>query len=185
VEISLGEKVNALQYSSFETHIIPLHIMTALALAYLFEIYFTWFFLTHPVTVQQQGLTVFAWVTYVVFASSLFGGVVNLLFSKMEIAEERVTLVPAFMRIFRYKSFPYSFRFDEICIKPVLGGRILVIGGAEQIDLSKRIIWSTALLGGLWVMPIKWKKSLKIIEGFQNARTAPNRFEPYGGPGGI
>jgi hypothetical protein len=80
-------------------------------------------------------------------------------------------LVPAFMRISRYRSFPYSFRFDEICIKRVLGGRILVIGGAEQNDLSKKIIWSTALLGGLWVMPIKWKKSLKIIDGFQNART--------------
>jgi hypothetical protein len=175
VEISLGEKVNALQYSSFETHVVPLHIFAALALAYLFEIYFTWFFLTHPVTVQQKGLTVFAWVTYVVFALSLFAGVVNLLFSKMEIDEESVTLVPAFMRIVRYKSFPYSFRFDEIRIKPVLGGRILLIGGAEQIDLPKRIIWSTALLGGLWVMPIKWKKSLKIIEGFQNARTAPEQ----------
>ena len=93
----------------------------------------------------------------------------------MEIDEESVTLVPAFMRIVRYKSFPYSFRFDEIRIKPVLGGRILLIGGAEQIDLPKRIIWSTALLGGLWVMPIKWKKSLKIIEGFQNARTAPEQ----------
>lgn len=172
-EISLGKKVNASQYP-FETHVIPLHVMAALALAYLFEIYFTWFFLTNPVTVQQKGLTIFAWVTYVVFASSLFGGVVNLLFSKMAIDEERVTLVPAFMRIFRYRSFPYSFRFNEIHIKPVLGGRILVIGGAEQTDLPKRIIWSTALLGGLWVMPIKWKKSLQVIEGFQNARTPPD-----------
>jgi hypothetical protein len=171
VKISLGEKVNSLQNSSFETHIVPLHVAAALALIYLYGTYLTWFFLTHPVTVQRQGLTLFAWVTYVVFAFSVFAGAVNLFFSKMTIDEESITLVPAFMRISRYRSFPYSFRFDEICIKRVLGGRILVIGGAEQNDLSKKIIWSTALLGGLWVMPIKWKKSLKIIDGFQNART--------------
>ena len=173
MEISLDEKVKALQYS-FETHVIPLHIMAALAVFYPIGGYFTWFCLTHPVTVQQHGFTLFAWVIYVVFASSLFGGAVNLLFSKMEIDEESLTLVPAFMRIFRYKAFPYSFRFDEIRIKPVWGGRILLIGGAEQNDLPKRIIWSTALHGGLWVMPIKWKKSLKLIEGFQNARNTPN-----------
>lgn len=169
----MGEKVNASQYS-FETHIVPLHIVTALALFYLFGTYFTWFFLTHPVTVQQQGLTVFAAATYVVFSISLFAGVVNLLFSKMEIDEERVTVMPAFMRIFRHRFFPYSFRFDEIRIKPVWGGRILVIGRAEQIDWPKRIVWSTALLGGFWVMPIRWKESLEIIENLQNASAAPS-----------
>ena len=170
---SLGEKVNSLQNSSFETHIVPLHVAAALALIYLYGTYLTWFFLTHPATVQQQGLTVFAWVTYVVFASSLFAGVVTLAFSKLEINEESVTVIPAFMRILRYKGFPYSFRFDEIHIKPVWGGRILQIGRSEEIDLPKRIFWSTALLGGFWVMPIKWKKSLKLIKGFQNASTTP------------
>jgi hypothetical protein len=150
VKISLGEKVNSLQNSSFETHIVPLHVAAALALIYLYGTYLTWFFLTHPATVQQQGLTVFAWATYVVFAASLFAGVITLSFSKLEINEESVTVVPAFMRIFRYKGFPYNFRFDEIRIKPVWGGRILQIGRAEEIDLPKRIFWSTALLGGFW-----------------------------------
>ena len=110
---SLGEKVNSLQNSSFETHIVPLHVAAALALIYLYGTYLTWFFLTHPATVQQQGLTVFAWVTYVVFASSLFAGVVTLAFSKLEINEESVTVIPAFMQILRYKGFPYSFRFER------------------------------------------------------------------------
>jgi hypothetical protein len=172
VESSLGEKVKA-----FETHVVPLHILTALFVFYLFAAFPTWFFLTHPEIVQQQGLTLFAWAIYVVITLSMFAGAVNLLFSKMEIDEERVTLVPAFMRLFRYRSFPYSFRFDEIRVKPVLGGRILLIGGAEQADLSKRVIWSTALLRGLWVMPVNWKKSLKIIEDFQNAGGSPTSVQ--------
>jgi flagellar biosynthesis protein FliQ len=115
-EISLGEKVNASQYR-FETHVVPLHIVAALALAYPIGAYFTWFFLTHPTIVQQNGFTVLAAATYVVFAVSVFGGVVDILFSKMEIDEEKITLIPPFMRIFRGSVFFYSFRFDEIRIK--------------------------------------------------------------------
>jgi hypothetical protein len=171
VELSLGEKINASHYP-FETHAVPLHIVAALALAYPIGAYFTWFFLTHPAIVQQHGFTILAAATYVVFAVFLFWGVADILFTKITIDEEKITLILPFVRIFRYRFFPYSFCFDEIRIKRVWGGRILVIVGSEHIDLLKKTVWSTIYLGGIWIMPIRWKRSLKIIDNLQNVNAA-------------
>jgi hypothetical protein len=169
--ISVEEKV---QVSPFriETRAIPLHIVLAIAVIFPFGAFFIYYFLTHPVVFQERGFTVGATAMTIALLALFFVGVISLFFSKMEIDDEGVTIRTPWVRMVRYRAFPFHLRFDEIRIKPVWDGRILVIVRAEQLDWLKRIVWSTAILGGYWVMPFKWKESLEIIENLQNAGAA-------------
>jgi len=68
------------------------------------------------------------------------------------------------LRIFKYTRFPMYLSFDEIRIKPVWGGRILVFASGEEMKRIRRIL----LFGGIWVMPFKWKESIEVIKNFQS-----------------
>ena len=111
----------------------------------------------HPEFLHQLAAMVFT----IFWGSLLCLGLINLIFNKIIIEEDGITFQG--LRIFKYTRFPKHLSFDEIRIKPVLGGRILVFASGEEMKRIRRIL----LFGGIWVMPFRWKECIEVIKNFK------------------
>ena len=158
--ISLREKVVASSYL-FKTWVLPLQMVPAIAaISFLVAIEVN-MLVRHPESLQQTGLTIVALGFTIFWGSLLCLGLINLPFNKMIIEEDGITFQG--LRIFKYTRFPMYLSFDEIRIKPVWGGRILVFASGEEMKRIRRIL----LFGGIWVMPFRWKECIEVIKNFK------------------
>jgi hypothetical protein len=123
------------------------------------------------VGIVLYGLLRFPWLltfasVFVIFWGGLLCVFVVSVFSfKMKIEQEGVSLQTLWVRLFKGRFFPTYLRFDEVQIKLVWDGRILVFVSGDELSLPKRML----IVGGVWVMPFKWRESIEIIENLQNA----------------
>jgi hypothetical protein len=147
-------------------------MVLAFAIILFFGILFAYVFVHYPEAFQKDGLLFTATIMTAFFWVLIFGGAISLFFSKMEIDEEGLTVQTPWVRMLYHRGFPFYFRFDEITIKPLWNGRILLILRGEQLDWRKRIAWSTILLGGYWVMPFNWRKTMYVIEKLQGQKAS-------------
>jgi len=160
--ISLGEKVDT-SSSLFETRAIPLQMVPPFAgVSFLVGYTIDWL-VRYPESLQKPGLAIGAMVFVFFWGSLLCLGVITLIFYKIRIEEDGIALQAPIVRIIGYSSFPMYLSFDEIRIKTVWGGRILVFVSGEEIKLIRRIL----LFGGFWVMPFRWKECLEVIRNFK------------------
>lgn len=152
--------------SAFETRAIPLLVVVV-----LLELSFIVAVISYALIVSkvlQQNLSLVSITWFVIWCILLGSGGITVIFSKMKIDKEGISLRSPWVSLFGYKGFPSTLYFNEICIKPKWGGRILIITRGKDLDLAKKIVWLTALLGGYWLMPTKWKETLKVLKKHQS-----------------
>lgn len=160
--VILGENV-VTSSSPFETRAIPLNMVPPFAMISFVVGNVIYGLVRYPEFLQQPGLAIGAMVFVIFWGSLLCLGVITLIFYKIRIEEDGITLRAPIIRIIGYRSFPMYLGFDEIRVKPVWGGRILGFVSGEETKLIRKIL----LFGGLWVMPFRWRKCLEIIRNFK------------------
>ncbi len=151
----------------FKTYAFPLHVLLAYVVVFPWAFALVLGFFLNPTYFLESGLIIVIIPIVVLFSSLIVGGFITLFFSRLEINEEAVFINPPINRLTRFRRFPLYLYYDEIKIDTRWNGRILIIARGNQLDWMKRTAWWTILLGGFWLMPIRWRESLELIEKFQ------------------
>jgi hypothetical protein len=152
--------------SVFETRALPLQtLVPIIPLSFIIAVIGS--VLAQP-TGAQPLITSFSLFFFLLWGVLLGMFIITLFFSKMAIDKGGIALQTPWVRMLGYRGFPVTLSFDEIEIKPKWGGRVLIITRKKEIGTAKKLFWSTAMLGGFWEMPIKWRETLSALKEAQD-----------------
>lgn len=154
-----------------ETRAIPLQLVPVVAFLFFWVGIIINMVVYYPAILQRADFTIAAIAMAGFFGFLLFLGLLSLIFHKIKIEEDGITFQTPYVRILKRKPFPMHMSFDEIRIKRVWGGRILVFKGVKGLKLSKRAL----LFGGTWIMPIRWRECIKTIKTIKPEVLLPSR----------
>jgi hypothetical protein len=91
-------------------------------------------------------------------------GLISVTLFKATIGEDGIILktsvkVPILEKLY----LTTSLSFDDIHVKPLLNGRVLLFTCGEKVRFGKKL----SLLGGIWVIPYKWKELLQVLKSLK------------------
>lgn len=144
----------------FETRAIPLQLVPVVALLLFWVGIVVNMLVGYRVYLQQKGLTTVAIGIAGGFGFLLCLALISLFFHKVKVENGGITFQTPYIRLLRYKPFPIHISFDEMHIKQVWSGRVLVFTDVKELKWTKRAL----LFGGIWVMPIKRKECIRAIK---------------------